>query len=676
MQDSVGLGVALAVCVLPGLAALVALGVRRPVLLAALAAPVSVAVAGLVGTATGAVGLPYGAGTLAAATASLALVAGIRAVRAPRRARPAARRRPLATHAAVVVGVGLTALGVLVGLLTWMRGLGGLATVPQEHDTIVHTLLVAYIRRTAQGAPWELLPIDVVTGEPVYFYPSGLHLLAAATGDLAGGTVVGLNAVTVVLLAVVLSVSAASLAVVAARRLHLGAGSAALAGGVASLVAAGLYRPTFQFAHDGGVLANGAALAMAPAVVAAVLLLPGASRATAAAVGVGCVGIVWVHPSAAVSVAVTVLAWWLAEAATRSGRRLLRSLPVPLGIAGVTAAVLLLPVLLPSSAAAARTSTFPADTPAAGVSNAIGATLGLAYGGYLDPERLRGQLWAAALVALGIVAVLMLRRGLGPVAAWGAWAGITVAYFLSPDAGPETVVTAFLYKGMVRVWSHVSLLVPVLAGLGIVLVAARLAVLTRRRVPLHAGWLACAVVVLVAAGYAAGPARSYAATNAAAVASRYADPDFVRVDSDDLRAAAWLAARVRPGERVMNSANDGSTILYVEHGVPIVNVYPLGLPQAPYTYELLQSFNRYPDDPGVRRMLTRLDVAWVYVDARAPSIGAAGSPEGWAGDALFRFAPGLLALDGLPGLRPEFRSGAVSIYSLDLDDLPAPDAAR
>lgn len=670
---------ALAVCVLPGVALLAALEVRRPLLVIVLAAPVSVAAAGLTGAVTGWLGLEFGAISLGALTLLAGAVGVLRLVLGQRGAPVSASRpvHPLPRHTRVVQSIGtmLAVVGTGIGVMSWLRGLGGLSTYPQEHDTIVHTLLTSYISRTGRGAPWELLPLDVLTGEPVYFYPAGMHLLAAVTADLTGDAVPALNAVTVVLLAVVLSVSAAVLAVVAARRLRLGLGAAALAGGFAALVAAGLYRPTFQLAHDGGGLPNAAALAMAPAVVAGLLMLSASPRRVAVAVGIACVGIVWLHPSAAVSVGVTVVAWWAGDAIVRNGRRELRRLPSRLAITAVTAAVLLVPFVLSSSASVTRTSSFPPDTAAAGFSNAVGATLGLAYGGYLDPPRATGQLWAAALMAVGIVAVLMLRRGLGVVAAWGAWTAITIAYFLSPATGIETVVTGFLYKAMVRVWSHVSLLVPVLVALGVVLAAARLAMLAKRgrgrRIFARPVLFVAVLVSVVFAGYVAGPGLNYAERNTFALASRYADPAFVRVGPDDRRAADWLAAKVLPGQRVLNSPNDGSTYLYVEHGIPIVNVYPLGLPQARYSYELLQSFNRYPRSAAVREMLRELNVAWVYVDADAPVIGAAGSPEGWAGDGLFDLAPGFQNLDELPGLQREFTAGSVSIYSLDLSSRPS-----
>ena len=159
------------------------------------------------------------------------------------------------------------------------------------------------------------------------------------------------------------------------------------------------------------------------------------------------------------------------------------------------------------------------------------------------------------------------------------------------------------------------------------------------------------------AAYAAGPAVGYARIVELSVATRYRAPDFVRIGPDDDAAIAWLAAHVRPGERVFNSPNDGSTYLYVERGIPVVNIYTLGLTGVPYTYRLLQTFNTYPADPDVRRQLADLDVRWVYVDTDTPAIGSAGSPEDWAGPDGFRLAPGLQDLDGLPGPTVAFRSG-------------------
>ena len=139
---------------------------------------------------------------------------------------------------------------------------------------IMHVLQTAYVTRTGRGAPWQLAPVDLLTGTPTWFYPSGVHLLAAATAGLTGGAVVpALNAQTVVLLAAAGCTGAAALGAVAARQLGLGRGSAMLVAGVASLVMAGLYRPALVLMHDGGILANAVSLSLVPAAVAGVLAL-------------------------------------------------------------------------------------------------------------------------------------------------------------------------------------------------------------------------------------------------------------------------------------------------------------------------------------------------------------------------------------------------------------------
>src|SRR5205085_9995657 len=114
-------------------------------------------------------------------------------------------------------------------------------------------------------------------------------------------------------------------------------------------------------------------------------------------------------------------------------------------------------------------------------------------------------------------------------------------------------------------------------------------------------------------GYLAGPSRGYARVDADYLRSRYSKPEFHRVTDDDRKAIAWLAPQVRRGERVLNSANDGSTFLYVERGIPVVNILSLGNPEVPATYKLLERFNQFPTDAEVRRMLRELNVHWIYV---------------------------------------------------------------
>lgn len=668
VRDGLVLLVALLVCYLPGLALMAALGVRSGVLLMGLAPAVSVGVAVVTGVGTAILGVAFGATPLGVVTAVLfAVAAGLHV----RRRSTQQRQGPATGRVVQAVGAMLVAAGAAVGVGTWLRGMGPLSTIPQEHDMVVHAVVASYIQRSGHAAPWQLVPADVLTGAPVMFYPSGLHLLAAVTGGLTGGTVPALNAVTVVVLAVSLSLSAAALTVVAARQLRLARPAAMLAAGVAALVASGLYRPTFHLMHDGGILANAATLTLALGVAAGVLMLPRVPRRSAVAVGVACAGVVSVHPSAAVSVGLTVIAWWAGQVLTRQGRQQLRGQLVGLLVATGTAVVLGSGTLAPALASSGRGGGWPPDTSPTSFGDAVGSTLGLSYAGHLDPQQSLGQAFAAALVALGVIAVVALRRGFGPVTAWATWSLVTIGAFLHPGAGLASLVTGFFYHAQMRVWSHVSLLAPVLAGLGVVLTASWCAVWLRRHSPVPARSAAALLVVLAWLGYLVGPAWRYANTNVTAVASRYLTPDFVRVNADDQRAISWLAERIRPGQRVLNSPNDGSTYLYVERGIPMLNVATLGLDGVPYSYWLLESFRSYPTDQQLRDFLLQYNVAWVYVDSQAPTIGSAGSPEGWAGTAGFSLAPGLADLAGLPGLVPVFTSGSVTVYALDLGALRA-----
>ncbi|WP_309110170.1 DUF6541 family protein [Saccharothrix sp.] len=670
---------------LPGAGLLLACGTRRPLWFAALAVPGSAAVATLVAIGCALTGLRYGPLPLAVVTAVLLAVGAWRARGLVRFGRPAwtgrSVRLGLGRSAARAGGPLLVVAAAGVSGLTWWYGLRGLSTVSQEHDMVVHHVLTAYIERTGRGAPWQVLPTDVLTGADVSFYPAGLHLLMAPTATLVGGTVVGVNAVTVVVLGFAWAVSVAALGYVAGRRARLGRVMAGLAAGFAALVAVGLYRPVFSLIHEGGIVPNAAALVLAPGVLAALLALPRKGFGPLVAAGVACAGLVAVHPSAIATVGLSLVAWLVGEALARRRRSaappfrrpsratesrhqtLWRELPRLL-LVGAVALVVAAPVLAQALGVAEGPTNFRPDIRPVGLWQAVRNALLMPYAGFV-PDLVGEPQKAAALVTLvGAAAVLVFRRGFGVFAAWLVWAVVEVLFATSPDSGPDALVTGFFYHAHLRVWSHLSLFAPVLAGLGVALVASAVAVRLGRRGP-RPLWTAVGLAGVVAVGYLVWPALGYAKVDAAYLANRYVRPDFVRVSADDRAAIDWLAGRVRPGERILNSANDGSTFLYVEAGLPVVNVTTLGSSRADYTYRLLQRFNTYPTDAGVRQELRDLNVRWVYVDAVAPGIGASGAPEGWVGGPSFSTAPGLAHLDGLPGLTLAFRSGTVSVYELD-----------
>ncbi|MDT7557180.1 MAG: hypothetical protein QOI68_1650, partial [Pseudonocardiales bacterium] len=70
------------------------------------------------------------------------------------------------------------------------------------------------------------------------------------------------------------------------------------------------------------------------------------------------------------------------------------------------------------------------------------------------------------------------------------------------------------------------------------------------------------------------------------------------------------------------------------------------------------------------------NIAWVYVDSRAPIIGASGAPGNWTGGGFMTTVPGLDRLDDTPGLILAHVEGSVRIYKVDLDRIRMMDAAE
>lgn len=529
---------------------------------------------------------------------------------------------------------------------------------------IFHLALSSYIARSGVGAPWQLAPTDVLTGSAPLFYPSGFHLLAGTLAQITGDVVLAVNSLALVLVGIGLPLAVAVLAVAAGRAAGFGPATCLGAGAAAVVLAATLYRPGVQLAHDGGILPNAVAFTLAAAILAVVVSWRRLPCSVMAGAGLAAAGAAAVHPSALVTVAVTAAVFLLVDVLRRGRRDLL---PVVRAFAPtvLVAAVVAAPTLVLGSGAVAKTTSFDSQTPNRPVALGVGKALTFAYGGYLDPESTRAQVVAALLILVGVGALVLARRCAGLIAALAVWFAVVLSYFVAPGKGPAGVITGFFYNSEPRVWSHLTLIGVPVAALGLAVVARRitsaLPAVDRRRVPV----VATALLTLVLLGYLVGPGYGYARINEDAVASRFVTPDFVRVDGDDEAAAAWLAGNVRPGERVLNSANDGSTIVYTEFGVPVVNLATLGSAPAPYTTDLLAGFRTFPTDPRVRAELRDLDVRWLYVDSEAPSIGVGGAPDDWPQADRLTVPRGFLDLDGLPGLLPVFRAGSVTVYRLD-----------
>ena len=566
---------------------------------------------------------------------------------------------------ASVVGLATTTVGLVISALTWLGGLGwSLRTYPQEHDMIYHLALSSYVDRAGAGAPWLLAPTDVLTGSNPSFYPAGFHLLAGVVAQATGNVVVAVNALALVLVAVGAPLGAACLTYALGRTAGFARDTSMGAAGTGSVLIATLYRPGVQLAHDGGILPNSVAIAASFGILAALVSWRRVPRPVLWSAGVATAGAVIVHPSALITVAVSAATYVVVDVLRRGRRDVMPAVRafVP---ATLIIIVLALPTLLIGSSAVAKTTSFVTETPNRPLPAAVGKALTFAYGGYLDPESSRAQAAAAVLIVAGILVLVLMRRCSPLLAVIAIWFAVVVSYFVAPGRGGAGVLTAFFYNSEPRIWSHLTLVAVPAGALGLVAAArwfARLLPVDRRSaVP----WITAALLAVVIGGYLAGPGYGYARVNEEAVASRFATPDFSRVDGDDETAAAWLAANARSGERILNSANDGSTILYTEYGLPVVNLSTLGSGTAPYTYDLLARFRTYPVNPQIRQELRALDVGWLYVDADAPPIGVGGAPDSWPQTDRLTVPRGFADLDGLPGLTPSIRIGSVTVYRLD-----------
>lgn len=685
MSDALQLALATALLLVPGAGLSLLCGVRSRSLVLGAAPAVTMGVVALTAMVGGLTGLRFGPPLLLAVL--VALAAGVLVVRAAvaRRRRQggplrgeAARPSPAAAEDAplhprgahdpgrvtALLGWALTAVAGAAALSTWRTGLGSLASVPQEHDTIHHTAVVAWIWRSGRAAPWEVFPADVVTGEPVGFYPAGSQAFAALLAPLTGDPVAGLNAMSVVVLVVGLLLGVHALA----RRLP--SRWAPLVAGFAALLAATSYRPTFAFLHDGGILANACAAALAPGLTALVVSAPRLRWTAVVPVALGAAGALTVHPTAAPVVAGSVLAWWAGQLLTRRDRASAawtrRSLP-PLAVVGALVVALALPTLAAAASVGGEVTGWPRDMPVLDLGEALPIALGHPYGGFLDPDFEREQRTLTVLVAVGAVVLLALRRGWGALVALLASGAVLLLYLVAPDVPGLRTWTGLFYNSYVRIQAAGAAWSWVVGGVALALPAGLLGLLATRRAGnrVVVGAVVTVVTALTAVGFWTQAGSAYARTDEQALASRYASPDFVRVGPDDRRAIDFLAGAVQPGERVLNNANDGSTYAYVYAGVPVVNFTPLGESELPYAWGLLERIDDLDTDPQVQRWVCEEDVAWVYVDEQAPGIGSPSTPGDWYPEPSYTVPPAFLGLDDVEALEPVMTAGTVTVYQVD-----------
>lgn len=677
MSDGLLLLAGLVLLYLPGTAALVCLRVRSPRVVLGAAPVGTIAVLQLVALLRWGLGTGL-AKTTAAAVAVLVVAAVVLEVRAgrdgvcrgaARAVGTAVRRRPavaVATAAVLATGVGL-------GASSWLRGFGGLATPPQEHDTVTHTLVTAWIAHTGRAGPFEVLPTDLATGGHVNFYPAGLHTVAGLLSMLSGNPVSGFNATTVLVVAL-----AGPLTLFAAAAAFEPVRTRPAFSALAGLLSVTLYRPYAELAHDAGIMAYAMGLALLPALAVALSGVRSAPGAVAARSGVALAlvafGLYTVHPSLVViAVATAAVVAVVGALSAARFRAWVREHVRALLVGAVAACVLVAPWLVASLSVAGAVAGYPEAPPSRPLADVLLSVVRFDDIATIVTHPATSQLGFAALFWLGLLGCLV-RRRLWPVAAaWLFWAG-AAALFASGHAGLPGLAQlgSVFYNSWTRLTAVSWLLAPAVAGTGL---AALVDVLVERAGdrldavrPLRrlqpAALLAPVAAVLVAAVYTAACGLAYAGVNQDAVAERYGDPQFLRLSPIEPQAFDYLAAHRSQVGRVLNNGNDGSTFLYVYDGIPVVNTYPEGMPQSEYGIYLMQHFDEIATNPAVRCLVQRYQITHVVTSVSSPRLPGAGFPEHWVTTEWFDYAPGFADLQQVPLVSRVFSNPDVSVYRI------------
>ena len=568
----------------------------------------------------------------------------------------------------LLVGVVLAVGAVLAGTFTWLNGMAGLSTVPQEHDTVVHTLLVSYMQRSGDAAPWQLIPTDIGTGASPWFYPSGFHSVAVLLTDLGWDSIEALNAATVTFFVVVASIGVFTFSLLMAK-----GRAAPIFAGVAVLLSSSLYRPFFELAHDGGVLSFAASCSLVLAILFGLrALITGASGRLIIPISLSCVGLLAIHPQGVFVIGPSILI--LGAVHYGLGRRLPdRRTVYQCAAFAILTSVVSLPWLAPSVGASEFVVNFPESSPRWSLGDTLGRVVLFTDGGFLDVNWARYHLVFAAVFWLGFLGCLRTNIGRATVALWLFWALFALAYAAMPDLLFVDSFARLFYGSLNRIMSINWLFAPVVIAIGLAEFAPALlnrieSILARQsRVALSRTGVGLGVVGAFVLTYVLAGGLDYWRKDADSVAARYSESDFIRLSTEDIAAFDYLRENGDEVGRVMNNANDGSSYMYVFDGTPILNSSTLGFVTAPYGYYLLEHFNEIDENETVQCLVRKYHITHVFVSTTAPAIGAGGAPERWVGSNVFSFAPGLRRLEQVDALNRVYGNAGAEVYRVDPD---------
>lgn len=523
-----------------------------------------------------------------------------------------------------------SAVGAAALLTTWLAGMPGLAAVPPHDDGYHHGYFVARIAETGSIDPSIVTTIDPMSPQRVVaFYPFATHVQAALV-RLVTGVDVPTAYNVVILLGTALSLPVGLL--VLTRRL---VPRARWAGPAAALM--GVAIPALSYASSwSGLFPQMLGIAS----VAGVALLADdhvsrSHRSTLALAALGLAGLLGIHTTAGAFAVPVALALSFTTRSRLSWLQRLRR-----GLAWVaTALVLTVPMLLLFAGGWSERQGVPIGPPMS-LGESV-ASLVLLREFVSGPAPLA----FTALAWLGLVRAVRRRR----LRTWCVLIGIMA--LLSVAAGIwrtplVLLITSPWYSMQARISPFLTfLLVPLAASVAETLKPSRR----------HGRSALVTVAVLATFGGAiVGGLRS----GAVLVHDNYRD--FSVVGGADKRAFAWLAGRVRPGERVLNGRADGSQWMFPLSGVVSTNWAKLNAPagEAAERDWLTRHAAEGWGNDRVAADLERLKIRYAYV-----------------GDNLFPNTDNLLDGGGLaasPYWSLAFSSDGVRVFELSTNRSPPP----
>ncbi|HEX2301688.1 MAG TPA: DUF6541 family protein, partial [Pseudonocardiaceae bacterium] len=563
-----------------------------------------------------------------------------------------------AAHVAVALA---TAAGGLLGGAVLLTAFGGMASVPQDWDAMLHANGVRHIAETGDSGVYDLYTVNAFASDGQIYYPNAYHLVGALVYELTGAGIPEVLNAQSLLLPLMLALGL----VAVVRAFH---GRAALAV-FAALVAPMATAMPYDLIWRGPLLPFATAVVLTLAMMVALrFYLDRPSPGSAIPLILAAAGLLGLHPSMLAGAALFALPLLVQRWCSGAG---LRRSAVELGAlvaAGVAGAALALPALVGalSIADAVLGFTWPQPlTPAQAMGEVLGFSTAQSTPQYL-------LLLALAIGAFGF-------RSLGQLR-WLPVAGVVFGGLFVLSAAYDTewahLITSVWWNDMHRLAGIAAMALLPLVAHGLVrsydLLLERVLrpAFSRLDRPLgralgrpHPLWAMTSLAVVLA-GFLWATGLGYAQRNIERTERTYGPGH--TVGEAEIRAFQVLEKLVQPGERVMNDRFDGSGWMYALTGVKPVAAH-FGATSIGVRPELLaMAFDEYDFNPAVRAAAAELNVRWVIV-----------APGFIRGDQMRR-QPGLDQLEQVSALQLVYDRDGVRIYELgqapESAETPAPVA--